>query len=176
MTRCPTNSQDRTLKCIAFRAGNRLRHTGFNALKPIDLRDTDWDGTGDACNDADDIDGDEWADALDNCPAIANVDQTDSDSDGMGDVCDDDDDNDGLSDIDEANEGTDPLDPYTDGDGFLDGDEVVVGTDPLDPLDNFQNLLPSEIPAFEPWGTAVLASLFLLASFLVLRLGPKRTR
>jgi DNA-binding beta-propeller fold protein YncE len=135
--------------------------------------DTDWDGIGDACNDADDIDGDEWADALDNCPAIANVDQTDSDSDGMGDVCDADDDNDGLSDIDEASEGTDPLDPDTDGDGFLDGDEVAIGTDPLDLNDHFP---PEQIPAFGLWGTAVLASLFLLASFWVLRRGPSRTR
>jgi streptogramin lyase len=134
--------------------------------------DTDWDGIGDACNDADDADGDEWADLLDNCPAIANMDQTDTDSDGTGDVCDDDDDNDGLLDVDEVTEGTDPLDPDTDGDGFLDGSEVGAGTDPLDPLDFFP---PEQIPAFGSWGTAVLASLFLLAAFLVFRFGPRRT-
>ena len=71
--------------------------------------------------------------------------------------------------------GTDPLDPDTDDDGFLDGDEVAIGTDPLDPNDNFDDLPSSEIPAFGPWGTAVLASLFLLAAFLVLRARPKRT-
>jgi hypothetical protein len=134
--------------------------------------DTDSDGTGDACNDADDADGDEWADALDNCPAIPNTDQTDTDSDGMGDACDDDDDGDGLSDLDEAIEGTDPLDTDTDGDGFSDGDEVESGSDPLDPNDHFPT---PPIPAFGPWGTAVLASLFLLATFAVFRFGPKRT-
>jgi len=50
--------------------------------------DTDGDGIGDACNDADDADGDDIKDSLDNCPNIANVDQTDTDGDGEGDVCD----------------------------------------------------------------------------------------
>jgi hypothetical protein len=121
--------------------------------------DTDSDGIGDACNDADDADGDEWSDHRDNCPAIANVDQTDTDSDHLGDAC-------------EAAAGTDPFDPDSDGDGFLDGLEVVAGTDPLDPDDHFPN---QPIPAFEPWGTAVLAALFLLAASWVLRFSPKRT-
>jgi hypothetical protein len=42
---------------------------------------------GDACNDASDPDGDEYAGALDNCPGVANPDQTDSDLDGVGDAC-----------------------------------------------------------------------------------------
>lgn len=60
-----------------------------------DQRDTDQDGVGDACNDEDDIDGDEYSSALDNCPAIANPDQRDIDDDGIGDACDLDRDGDG---------------------------------------------------------------------------------
>lgn len=60
-----------------------------------DQRDTDQDGVGDACNDEDDIDGDEYSAALDNCPAIANPDQRDIDDDGIGDACDLDRDGDG---------------------------------------------------------------------------------
>jgi hypothetical protein len=55
--------------------------------------------------------------------------------DGIGNVCDDDDDNDGLSDVQEAGLGTDPLLADTDGDGFDDGVEVAAGTDPLDPAE-----------------------------------------
>ena len=42
-------------------------------------------------------------------------------------------DGDGLSNADEAAEGTDPTNPDTDGDGVNDGTEVTIGTDPLDP-------------------------------------------
>ncbi len=42
-------------------------------------------------------------------------------------------DNDGLSDADEAKDGTDPKNPDTDGDGFFDGAEVQKGFDPLGP-------------------------------------------
>jgi len=42
-------------------------------------------------------------------------------------------DGDGLLDGDEVALGTDPLNPDTDGDGLLDGDEVALGTDPLNP-------------------------------------------
>ena len=52
-------------------------------------RDTDNDGTGDACDVAEpDGDGDGVPDASDNCPAVANADQEDSDGDGIGDECD----------------------------------------------------------------------------------------
>jgi hypothetical protein len=42
---------------------------------------------GDACNDADDRDGDEFADALDLCPAAPDPVQSDLDRDGVGDLC-----------------------------------------------------------------------------------------
>jgi microcystin-dependent protein len=40
---------------------------------------------------------------------------------------------DGLSDEEEENLGTDPLNPDTDGDGLEDGEEIAFGTDPLNP-------------------------------------------
>jgi hypothetical protein len=75
---------------------------------------------------------------VDNCPAHANADQTDTDGDSEGDACDADDDNDGLSDVDEATFGTDPLNGDTDGDGLLDGTEVdaAMGSGCPDPLDS----------------------------------------
>jgi hypothetical protein len=42
-------------------------------------------------------------------------------------------DGDGLTDGEEVERGTDPLNPDTDGDGFHDGDECARGTDPLNP-------------------------------------------
>ncbi len=42
-------------------------------------------------------------------------------------------DNDGLTNEEEVEIGTDPLDPDTDDDGLNDGEEVDLGTDPLDP-------------------------------------------
>ena len=95
--------------------------------------DADGNGTGDACNDAEDADGDEWADALDNCAATSNPGQEDSDADTLGDVCDPDRDGDGLAneadncpgianedqaDLDEDETG-DVCDPDRDGDGAL---------------------------------------------------------
>ena len=44
-------------------------------------------------------------------------------------------DHDGLTDEQERNIGTDPMNPDTDGDGVSDGGEVVNGTDPLNPCD-----------------------------------------
>ncbi|MFP6628486.1 MAG: thrombospondin type 3 repeat-containing protein, partial [Myxococcota bacterium] len=38
--------------------------------------DADSNGTGDACNDFEDTDGDEWADALDSCPEDFNPGQS----------------------------------------------------------------------------------------------------
>ncbi len=60
-----------------------------------DQADTDGDRTGDACNDADDGDGDEWADWIDNCPETANPLQDDADGNGLGDLCNDAEDADG---------------------------------------------------------------------------------
>ena len=51
-----------------------------------DQKDSDGDGTGDAC-DLDDPDGDGYPDYADNCDTISN-DQRDSDGDGVGDACD----------------------------------------------------------------------------------------
>jgi len=56
--------------------------------------DADGNLVGDACNTAEDADGDDFANALDNCPATANG-QTDTDGDGVGDACNDADDSDG---------------------------------------------------------------------------------
>ena len=75
-------------------------------------------------------------------------------------VEDQDDDNDGLSDSDEAIEGTNPLNPDTDGDGFCDGpanvtdsggNVICIGPDPepLDanaPLDTDGDMFPDEDP------------------------------
>ena len=49
-----------------------------------------------------DADGDGVADAVDNCPTVANADQSDFDADGLGDACDPDDDNDGVVDLADA--------------------------------------------------------------------------
>ena len=55
-----------------------------------------------------------------------------SDGTGTGDNADPDDDNDGLSDRDERELGTDPLNSDTDGDGLSDAAEVEIGTNPLE--------------------------------------------
>ncbi len=78
-------------------------------------------------------DGDGVPGDVDVCPAIADPGQEDYDADGAGDACDLDDDDDGLSDVDEATAGTNPLDADSDDDGLSDGDEVgTYATDPLD--------------------------------------------
>ena len=46
-----------------------------------------------------------------------------------------DDDGDGLTNGEEAEYGTDPLDPDSDDDTYLDYDEIVENRDPLDPED-----------------------------------------
>ena len=79
-----------------------------------------------------DTDGDGTEDGDDDFPLDPDED-TDTDGDGIGDNTDTDDDGDGVSDVDEASDGTDPLDPDTDGDGASDGEEGEEGTDPLDP-------------------------------------------
>lgn len=68
-----------------------------------------------------DSDGDGHEDGGDNCPVDASDDFTDTDNDGRGDICDTDDDADGLSDVVEAELGTNPLDNDTDDDNDLDG-------------------------------------------------------
>ena len=67
-----------------------------------------------------DSDADGVADEVDNCPSVANADQLNTDGDAFGNVCDADDDGDGVSDVDEAANGTDPLLVDTDGDGAND--------------------------------------------------------
>ena len=52
----------------------------------------------------------------------------------------DDTDGDGLTDAEEDQIGTDPLNPDSDSDGALDGSEVAAGTDPLDAASKFQLL------------------------------------
>lgn len=70
---------------------------------------------------ADDLDGDEIKNEVDNCPDNGNTDQANFDTDSEGDVCDLDDDNDGLPDIVEDSVGLDPFD-VTDATGDIDGD------------------------------------------------------
>lgn len=64
-----------------------------------------------------DSDGDGIANAVDNCPTVANAGQTDSDGDGAGNACDADDDNDGVPDTMDAF----PLDPDESADSDSDG-------------------------------------------------------
>lgn len=89
-----------------------------------------------------DFDLDGVVDATDNCPQTANANQADADADGVGDACDSvndntaDPDGDTLTNAQERDLGTDPLNPDTDGDGARDN----VDGYPLDPtrksLDN----------------------------------------
>ena len=53
-----------------------------------------------------------------------------TDGDAKPNITDEDADNDGLTDTEEAQKGTDPLNPDSDGDGVKDGQEVKDGTDP----------------------------------------------
>ena len=107
--------------------------------------DTDGDGIGNNADTDDDGDG-----VLDNNDAfpLDNTETTDTDNDGIGNNADTDDDGDGISDVDEINNGSDPLvvnidtdndgianivDTDDDGDGLTDDEEInTYGTDPLD--------------------------------------------
>ena len=80
-----------------------------------------------------DTDGDGMTDSTDESPLDpSSGGETDTDGDGIGDSSDTDDDNDGVSDADEVNNGTDPLDSDTDGDGTPDNTDEF----PLDPLED----------------------------------------
>ena len=81
-----------------------------------------------------DSDADGVLDGADNCPLTSSVDQTDTDNDGEGDSCDTDDDNDGLSDIDEAQQNTDPLNADSDSDNINDNQDncpLIANNDQL---------------------------------------------
>ena len=95
-------------------------------------------------NEDTDTDGDGVGDNRDNCPNLSNHDQFNTDKDSQGDVCDPDDDNDGLTDIKEADIGTDPLKRDSDGDGWSDKTEYEEGSDPLTAAS--QPKLPSGLP------------------------------
>ncbi len=79
-----------------------------------------------------DTDGDGVQDGSDDFP-LDPTETTDTDGDGIGNNADPDDDNDGVSDTQEATDGTDPLDADSDDDGLNDGEEQTVGTDPNNP-------------------------------------------
>lgn len=66
------------------------------------------------------------------------------DGDAGGDL-----DDDGLTNLEEATTGTNPLEGDTDGDGFGDGDEITYNSDPL---------LPSSLPADPDWRYAGAAT------------------
>ena len=97
-------------------------------------KDTDGNGTGDACNTFEDADDDEWSDALDNCPVASNPNQANADLDTVGDACDNcpadansgQEDTDGNGTGDACNAGED-----ADGDDWADGlDNCPVDANP----------------------------------------------
>lgn len=97
-----------------------------------DQIDSDENGIGNACDGiSSDVDDDQIPDIVDNCPEIENTDQLDTDEDSIGDVCDTDDDGDGISDVDEASIGTDPLKADSDEDGFAEGPGVFGDNCPM---------------------------------------------
>lgn len=79
-----------------------------------------------------DLEGNESAFSNEVSRTISEPSPNDTDGDGIPNSIDTDDDNDGLSDIEEALYGTDPLRHDTDGDGVSDGQEVSDGSNPLD--------------------------------------------
>ena len=90
------------------------------AIANADQRDTDGDGSGNACEADADADNDGTPDARDNCPSLAAPNQADLDGDAQGDACDRDDDGDGVSDETEATMGSNPRSADSDGDGLGD--------------------------------------------------------
>jgi hypothetical protein len=73
---------------------------------------------------------------------IDHPEETDTDEDGIPDSVDKDDDDDGLSDSEEVNLGTDPLDPDTDGDGYDDDVDEF-------PLDSTKHTSEGDTPTTE---------------------------
>ena len=78
---------------------------------------------------------------------------SDTDGDGLTDTeeqqigtdpLDPDSDDDGIDDGTEVAQGTDPLQPDTDSDGVTDGQEAILGTDPLNPDSDGDGLLDGE--------------------------------
>ncbi len=99
--------------------------------------DTDGDGFNDDVDafpvdatETTDTDGDGVGDNSDPFPTDP-TETADTDGDGIGDNADPDADNDGLSDVDEALAGTNPLLVDSDGDSLPDNWEIQYGTDPL---------------------------------------------
>lgn len=95
-------------------------------LEPnADQADSDGDGTGDACEAVNDLDGDGVVTG-DNCPLTSNPDQTDTDGDGTGDACDADIDGDlVLNGIDNCPLTSNADQADTDGDGVGDACDLV---------------------------------------------------
>lgn len=90
-----------------------------------------------------DDDHDRVANAVDNCPAVANPEQGNADHDSPGDACDPDDDNDTLTDAQEAVVGTSPTDSDTDNDGVVDAVDVF-------PTDRSRTQRETPKPTFAP--------------------------
>ncbi len=106
-----------------------------------------------------DSDNDTIPDSVEDGDGDVSTEPVDTDSDSIPDFLDPDSDGDGVPDLDEAINGTNPLNPDTDGDGVGDLIETAAGTDPLDPADNpqangdFVFLVPYQEPTDPPEDT-----------------------
>ncbi len=140
-----------------------------------DQADLDGDGTGDACNDAEDPDGDEIADALDVCPDTPDPSQDDVDGDGIGDVCDPfpDDDNNAAAALElelarvqeELNLCLDELPMDGDGDGRADAGDRCPETPAGEEVDADGCSLDQFCAGFEPVRSFVQTSACFLADW-----------